>query len=258
MRWLAPYLAVLGCCAWGTSCREIPITVNEPVTELRDGPPDDRILRHVYARFVRLDDRVDYAGIAAEPEALEEYLGQVASTDLNQLDAAQLQVFWINAYNALFLRAVTYWHPLRSVRRFPAIDRRVVLYVGDEALTLAGIRERKILAGGDRRALFALRTGSQSGPVVGREPLVAKDLENELRARTRDYLMDTARNDLSASDGSIELSRLFDRYSDLFGSNREGLLAFLIEARPGLREALRNPKLSVRWKVWDERLDESR
>ncbi|MBL8897525.1 MAG: DUF547 domain-containing protein [Planctomycetes bacterium] len=240
------------------SCTELPVRVNEPVEERRGTPPDDRILRHVLARFVRIDGRVDYAGIATEPGALQEYLDQVAATDVEALAPAQRTAFWINAYNALFLRAVSYWHPLVSTRRFPAIDRRVILHVGAEPLSLAAIRERKLLAGGDPRVLFALRTGSRSGPDAGREPFAAEDLDLELRRRAREFLMDSSRNDLDARDGAIELSRLFDRYRDVFGSSREALLEFVIAQRPGLGDALRRKDLVVRWKTWDERLDEAR
>jgi hypothetical protein len=239
-------------------CSEVPVRLNEPVEPSRSAPPDDRILRHVFARFVRIDGRVDYAGIATEPGAIEEYLDQVAATDVAALSKEQRTAFWINAYNALFLRAVSLWHPLVSTRRFPAIDRRVVLHVGAEPLSLAAIRERKLLDGGDPRALFALRMGSRSGPDAGREPLGAADLDAELRRRTREFLMDSTRNDLDASDGVLELSRLFDRYRDAFGSTREGILEFIAAQRPGLRDALRRRDLVIRWKPWDERLDEAR
>lgn len=240
------------------ACTELPIQLNEPVSELRAEPPDDRVLRHVLARFVRVDGRVDYAGIAAEPGALQGYLEQVAATDLAAFSAEQRLAFWVNAYNALFLRAVSLWHPLPSTRRFPAIDRRVLLHVGTEPLSLAAIRERKLLPLGDPRVLFALRCGSSSGPAVGREPLRAEDLEAELRTRSRQFLMDAALNDLDASDGAIELSRLFERYRDVFGGNRQGILDFIASQRPGLRESLRRPDLVVRWKPWDDRLDEAR
>ena len=102
--------------------------------------------------------------MARKYQALDEYLGQVGSTDVDALAPAARRAFWINAYNAMFLRAVSKWHPQTSIRRVPAIDRRVVIHVGEEPLTLAAIRERKILGAGDPRALFALRTGSASGP----------------------------------------------------------------------------------------------
>jgi hypothetical protein len=240
------------------SCTELPVHLNEPVEELRAEPPDDRVLRHVLARFVRVDGRVDYAGIAAEPGALEEYLEQVAATDVAALTAEQQLAFWANAYNALFLRAVSLWHPLPSTRRFPAIDRRVLLYVGEEPLSLAAIRERKLLPLGDPRVLFVLRCGSSSGPAVAREPLRANELEAELRTRTREFLMDSERNDFDARDGAIELSRLFERYRDVFGGDRSGILEFIAVQRPGLRDLLRGPELVVRWKPWDDRLDEAR
>ncbi|MBK9385006.1 MAG: DUF547 domain-containing protein [Planctomycetes bacterium] len=254
VRLLIPALSV----AFLLGCREAPVRLNEPVEPSRTAPPDDRILRHVYARFVRIDGRVDYAGIAIEPGAVEEYLDQVAATDVAALTPEQRTAFWINAYNALFLRAVSLWHPLVSTRRFPAIDRRVLLHVGAEPLSLAAIRERKLLDGGDPRILFALRTGSRSGPDAGREPLKAAGLDAELRRRTREFLMDSSRNELDPSDGVLELSRLFDRYRDVFGSSREGLLEFIATQRPGLRDALRRRDLVVRWKPWDERLDEAR
>jgi hypothetical protein len=240
------------------SCSELPVELNEPVESLRTTAPDDRILRHVLVRFVRLDGRVDYAGIATEPGAIDEYLGQVASTDVAALEPAVQRAFWINAYNAMFLRAVSLWHPKPSIRRIPAIDRRVILHVGSERLTLAAIRERKILGAGDPRALFALRTGSSSGPQTGREPLAPGQLDTELHRKAREFLMDAERNDLDASDGTIDLSRLFERYLDLFGSDRKGLLDFLIKQRPGLREQLDQPGLAVRWKPWDDRLDDAR
>lgn len=253
---LAGLCATCGPCF--VACREIPIELNEPVSERLAEAPDDRLLRHVLVRFVHLDGRVDYAGIATEPEALDGYLDRVARTDPEALEPSTRLAFWINAYNAMFLRAVSLWHPLPSTRRVPAIDRRTILHVGGEALTLAAIRERKIFGAGDPRALFALRTGSESGPVTGREPISAAQLDSELRTRTRDFLADPKRNDLDASDGVIELSRLFDRYRDLFGSSERGIVDFLIAQRPGLRESLRKPRLVVRWKRWDEQLDEGR
>lgn len=225
--------------------------------------PDLGPLRSVLKRFVRLDGRVDYAGLSVDGRMLELYLEDAADTDVEALSEPERIAFWVNTYNAFFLRAMVLWHPARSMRAIPAWDRRVILYIGQEELSLAALRERKLLATGDPRLLFVLRTGSASGPLVGREPLVPEDLDGQLDRAVREFLSDSTRNRFDSENRRAEISRLFDRYRDVFVGEsgldaRSAVVEFLARSAPGLASWIREADVRVEFAPWSEELFSAR
>lgn len=71
-------------------------------------------------------------------------------------------VFWINAYNGLFLKAIADAYPVKSPTQIAGLDSAKTRVVAGKAYSFADLRRK--IAEIDPRALFALPDGTKSGP----------------------------------------------------------------------------------------------
>ncbi|HEX8550737.1 MAG TPA: DUF547 domain-containing protein [Abditibacteriaceae bacterium] len=127
---------------------------------------------------------VDYSALKANPD-LDRFLLAVATADTSKFPVFQIApteeelkknrnaktrtdrstelVFWINAYNAHVLKAISDAYPINSpdeIKDFDTAPRRVA----NQNLSFAEMRAK--IAQMDRRALFAITDGTQGGPLM--------------------------------------------------------------------------------------------
>jgi hypothetical protein len=127
---------------------------------------------------------VDYVALKDNAD-LARFLQAVATADITRFPVFQIEpsedelkkdkaakprpdrsaelVFWINAYNAHFLKAVTDAYPVDSVDQIKDLQTATRRVAGED-LTFAQMRDR--IAKLDPRALFALTDGTPSGPLL--------------------------------------------------------------------------------------------
>ncbi|MBI4511626.1 MAG: DUF547 domain-containing protein [Deltaproteobacteria bacterium] len=177
------------------------------------------------ATYVNARGMVDYHGLKANRALLDEYVGQVASASPRSAPElfpteADRMAYWINAYNALMLRAVIDHYPIQSVADIlvaHGVFSRLKFPVGGESLTLDDIEKGILLKEfGDPRVHFALTCASMSCPKIDREAFRGQNLSERLDAEGRDFLRSPS--GVQVGPGAVvRLTSYFKWYASDFG-----------------------------------------
>jgi len=131
---------------------------------------------------------VDYDALLANREPLERYYALVSETGPMRTpdqfpSRAAKTAYWINAYNALTLRAVLEHYPVSTMHdlALPRLEYDYTFRVDGRVCNLAAI-EAKMLedSAQDARTLLATSRAALGAPRLMSEPLRADTLENQL------------------------------------------------------------------------------
>lgn len=186
--------------------------------------PLDRLLK---ARVK--DGVVDYAGLAKEKKALDEYLKALAAADLGPMGRDERLAFWINAYNAFTLKLVLENRPgLKSIRDLEDPWKRKRWKVAGATYSLDAIENeviRKRFA--EPRIHFALVCAAVSCPPLRAEAYVADRLDEQLDDQARAFLRDPKRG-FRRGAGKVYLSKLFDWYRKDFEKGGATVVDFVL------------------------------
>jgi hypothetical protein len=161
------------------------------------------------------DGYVYYRALKSERRRLDEYLRQIASTDVDKQTRNEQIAFWLNAYNALVLSTVidnypaprrSTEYPQRSIRQTPGAFERIVHRVGGRMVTLDQIEQTILPKFQDPRLYFALGRGAVGGGRLRSEVFAADKIEPQLAevasecvTRAECIQVDAATNRLLAS-----------------------------------------------------------
>jgi len=173
------------------------------------------------------DGYVDYPAIARNVRFYK-YIEAIAEFDTASLasDAERL-AFWINAYNALAIKAVidgvTPVTMTGRLKFFRTIDHRV----GGENLDLKSIVADKLAPLGEPRVHFALVPATFAAPKLRSEAYRADELERQLNENLRDFVNDKRKNRYSAVTQTAKLSTLFEEHAAEFGADDAAVLVFI-------------------------------
>jgi hypothetical protein len=154
-------------------------------------PDRHAVLDRVLDTYVR-GGLVYYRALRAERSSLDRY---VASLDVPADQVAawtpeEQQAFWLNAYNAIVLRAIIDQYPIRtrsqeypegSVRQIPGAFDGVTHRVGGRSLTLDALERHLLETFGDARLSLALGRGAMGSPRLRSEAFSAARLVAQLR-----------------------------------------------------------------------------
>lgn len=99
--------------------------------------------------------------------------------------------FYINAYNALFLKAITDGYPVGSPTEIKNLDTAKTRTVAGKAYSFADLR--KVIAELDPRALFALPDGTNGGPRAAGTAYRYTNLNAQLNGAVNSYINDITR-----------------------------------------------------------------
>lgn len=197
----------------------------------------------VLSGFVNKQGEVDYAGLRAEPEALDRYYYQVAryspdsNPELFPTEADRL-AYWINGYNAAVLSAVVRRDSLESVidvgPPFPLffLPRQSGFFVfqrvrlGERSTSLWSVENRIRKQFKDPRVHFALNCASRGCPRLPRTPFRAAQLDAQLDSETREFVAEPRNVRIDDAERTVYLSSIFDWY-------RSDFLEWLAERSPG-------------------------
>ncbi|HJY87740.1 MAG TPA: DUF547 domain-containing protein [Candidatus Acidoferrales bacterium] len=169
-----------------------------------DYAPWDRVLK----RFVTETGRVDYRALEASPADLNRFVEQIARrsplSNPNDFPTRSSQLaYWINAYNALVMKAVIENWPIKSVRNLGRLysffwSRKLV--AGGKEYTLNNIEDilRKNL--GEPRIHFAIVCASNSCPRLQREAYTQKAPSD---CSMRPHASTSKRHDHRAAPGGL-------------------------------------------------------
>lgn len=187
----------------------------------------DRVLKeHSKAGFV------DYARLKAMPAPLASYLdslGSVQETDYAAWSRDEKLAFWINAYNALTVKAIIDHYPIRpswlgsvrypknSIRQIPGVWDKLKFRVASRQVTLDEI-EHGILRKefGEPRAHMALVCASIGCPPLRGEAYAGPKLESQLDEQARAFLGSPAKFRIDREARAVHLSPIFQWFGGDF------------------------------------------
>lgn len=242
--------ATIACLAWVlpvTACqKEIPSkhqprppTSSAPAARDFDDDWDKHRFDHALwntalARHVDDKGNVDYAGIGRD-RSFDEYLHRLANTDAARLaDDRQRLAFWINAYNALTLRAVldtlpadrSKWedYSIKDQRiRGRSIWKAMEFSVGGARHTLDGIEHnvlRKQDGLRDPRIHVALVCAARGCPHLWNRAYDATAIDEQLTDAMRRFVQDPRQCTIDRASRTVIISKVFKWYASDFTDPR--------------------------------------
>ncbi|HEX6791723.1 MAG TPA: DUF547 domain-containing protein [Candidatus Krumholzibacteria bacterium] len=187
--------------------------------------------RAVLMAFVDESGLVDYAALKDQRGYLDDfvrYLASVTPAECNAWSADNRMAFWINAYNALTLRAIidhypigpaepNRSYPLNSIRQIPGVFDRMRVQVAGEEITLAYIETKHLREDfREPRIHVALVCAAMSCPTLRREPYEGAKLAKQLDDQARDFLSRPRNFAIDRDRGVVRVSEIFRWYQDDF------------------------------------------
>lgn len=182
----------------------------------------DRVLK----RHVNALGEVDYAALKAAPADLDAYVMALAqSSPDNRKDAFPARqselAYWINAYNALAVKAVVKAYPVHSVRDLGMMYgffRRKEHKLGGTAISLHALEDDILRARyKDPRIHFAIVCASASCPLLDRDAFQGATLDAHLDRVTRRFLGESRNVEIDGRSNTASLSAIFEWYGKDFG-----------------------------------------
>ncbi len=179
--------------------------------------------------------RVDYPNFKKDQTRLETYLAYLQKVNSSEFNAWTLngqKAYWINAYNALTLKAILDHYPIKpggfiARARFPHNSIRQIADVWDTPmLRLAGKMrtlneiEHEILRKRyhDPRLHFVLVCASIGCPLIENKAFTGADLDARLDQAARNFLNNPDKLRLDVSSNTLYLSSIFDWFGEDFQS----------------------------------------
>ncbi len=178
--------------------------------------------------------KVDYAGMASDRTALNDYLASLSSLStplFARLDTRRQLAFLINAYNAFTIQLILTQYPrLASIKDLGSLwqspwKKRFFSLLGNET-SLDDIENGMLRAPGsfdDPRIHFAINCASIGCPALRPEAYVAQQLDAQLDAQAAKFLADRSRNRWNPERQRLEVSMLFDWFGDDFRRGFRGI-----------------------------------
>jgi hypothetical protein len=205
-----------------------------------DHSPFDVLLK----RYVDEKGMVDYrAWKARDVAALDAYLESISETDPDDLASREeTMAFWINAYNALTIRGIIEFYPVKSIK--DKVSRLLGYDIWDDYTIPVGGKERSLnemehqilRKMGEPRIHFALVCASIGCPRLRTEAYRGADLERQLEDQARAFLNDPGRTRIDVGKKEAHLSQIFKWFAQDFGGSDEAILEFVARYRPEVKE----------------------
>lgn len=157
--------------------------------------------------------KVDYVGLRADQTDLDEYLKLVASAPT---PGAKEMAFYINAYNALVLKAIVKQDPLpKNVTDDKAFFEKTKYKVAGKDMTLNEIEAKVRKEFKDARVHFAFNCGAQSCPPLPSTPFDDKTIDATLTKLTQAFLNGRGVK-IDDAKKEIQVTKLMDWYGTDF------------------------------------------
>ena len=174
-----------------------------------------------------------WAQSESDLQKLDKVLADWAVLDLETLNYAQRQAFYINLYNAGMLQAVFEYYPIKSVTEILpnfGIFTKKFIKQGDRVLSLDDVEKVILLKEyPDPRIHFAVNCASRSCPPLRAEPFISSKSDAQMDAQTRIYLNDQW--GVHIKGNTVHVSALFDWYKNDFPGDNP--LAYIKPYRKG-------------------------
>ena len=217
--------------------------VNSARSSQQESPPgalsgerDQGVLFDRYAQvlreFVDHEGVVNYQELKARRHSLDGFLAELRSlepAEYENWDEKSQIAFWVNAYNALTLKAIIDNYPIKasffrsfrfpnnSIRQIPGVWDELRFEVMSHKLTLNEMEHRIIRSKFDEpRIHMALVCAALGCPPLRNEPYSGKNLDFQLDDQARRFIEDGKKFLIDRTKGRVYLSKIFDWYGQDF------------------------------------------
>ncbi|MFH0822177.1 MAG: DUF547 domain-containing protein [Pseudomonadota bacterium] len=186
---------------------------------------------------VYVDERgmVDYQGLKAHRKPLDDFiasLSRLAPKIYEGWTDKAKPAFWINAYNALTLKAIidhypieaslvkSFLYPKNSIRQIPGVWDKLTFTVMGKDMTLDGI-EHNVLRPtfNEPRIHVALVCAAMGCPPLRNEPYTGGKLDAQLDDQATTFLKQKAKFRVDRNAGKVLVSPIFDWFGQDFVKN---------------------------------------
>jgi hypothetical protein len=240
-------LAVIGGCAQPDL---------RPETALLERPYrySDRDWARVLQAYAR-NGLVDYEGLAAHSQDLDRYYALISVTGPSSTPdqfptRAAMTAYWINAFNAMVLKAVLVRYPTKSMYdlAMPRLETEYSFKVDGRIRTpAAGEAEMLAVSGNDVRTLFATSRAALGTPALPAQPMTADFLDRQLTTAAAQALDDARIMRIDPATHSIHLWQMILRrqgdFEEYWRSRRRASTGKLLDALVDLASPKRRQTL---------------
>ncbi len=199
--------------------------------------PSHEIYDRLLKKYVSAEGKVNYKGFIKDSAELNNYLKFISKNPPNEKawSKNELMVYWINAYNALTIKLITNYYPIKSIKdigssiQIPFVNTPWAMkffYIGKNKMSLDNIEHGNLRKKfDDPRVHMALVCASKSCPILLNEAYDAKRMDEQLRKQAKAFLADPFRNKISAN--KAQLSMIFKWYGMDFNNNGASVNSFV-------------------------------
>lgn len=171
-------------------------------------------------KFISSSGKVNYAGIKSNKKLLDDYIHVLENNPpQSSWGNKKIIAYWINAYNAFTIKLIADNYPVGSITDLDGGNpwKKKRIKIGNSTYSLDQI-EKEILIKQykEPRVHFAVNCAAKSCPPIINKAWTASNLEANLEKSTRNFINNTAFNDVSSAK-NIKLSKIFDWYASDFG-----------------------------------------
>lgn len=186
----------------------------------------------VLAKYVDNEGLVNYKGLKANREGLDRFVKALADLDPAVYDKwtdKDKMAFWINAYNALALRAVIDHYPVKSssvissaypkdsIRQIPGVWDKVTFPVMGKPMGLDDIEQGALRKqSGDPRIQFALVCAALGAPKLRTEPYTGEKLDEQFADQMRSFVGTHAKFHVNQDRGLVHVSPILKWFGEDF------------------------------------------
>lgn len=195
----------------------------------------------VLTTYVDDQGMVHYRGLKARPQKLNAFvtrIGNLSRDTYNTWDQKERVAFWINAYNAITLKAIIRNYPIKSswakslkypknsIRQISGVWDKLKFKVRERSMTLDGIEHDTLREYfNEPRIHVALVCAAMGCPPLRNEPYVGEKLDVRLDDQTRKFLRSRKKLRIDRGAGRVYLSPIFKWFGEDFiktyGTSRE-------------------------------------
>ena len=238
-------------------------TLALPSTGFGQTPIDYSDLDKVLKRIVVKKNFVDYQSLVEDHEDLYnfiDYIRDIPKDDIDGMPENDRLAFWINAFNALTLRAIIEAWPILSIKYIDGF-REKTWTIASRPTTLDNIRMKYLgFDIGDPRAYLATCDGTAGGPPLKPFPFTPDKVQEQLDKVAREAINDPAFTILVAEEHTLEVNQNLYWFREFFvkkypkmgrfvGVNAEqaAILNFIEEHAEGILKA--ELQQTDKWKI---------
>ena len=184
----------------------------------------------VLERFVDDNGLVDYKALKAQPDGLNDFIGQIEQADLSGMSETGQKAFWINAYNAITLKVVTDKYPIGQIRFINfGLVWEISRSVARGEKSLGEIEHKTLRPLGDARIHFAINCASMGCPKLSREPFLPQTLDEQLDAQAVRFINDPEKVRLERQAKVLYYSSIFKWFEKDFLKAAPSVKAYIMK-----------------------------